>query len=78
MAPRELIFTGEGDLDGFLFNYELVQMRGMSDEELTLAFPAYLAGESFEFYREGFSKENRVTEEGTYLTLVKNRMCAKY
>ena len=78
MAPRELVFTGKGDWDEFLFTYELVEMRGKSDEDMALALPAYLAGDAFKYYREEFSKDNAITEEGRSFSFVKIKMTEKY
>lgn len=57
MAPRKLIFPDEGDLDEFLFTYELVEMRGTSVAEMALAFPAYHTGKAFKLYSEEFWKK---------------------
>ena len=78
MAPRELMFTGEGDTDEFFYTYEFAEMRGKSDEDKALELPAHLSGEAFKFYREFFTGSDGPTEEGMSFKVVKEKMFEKF
>ena len=78
MAPRELVFTGEGDVDEFFFTYEHVEMIGKTDEDKAATLVAYLKQSAFKFYRETFTKDNEFTQDARDFRIVKRKMYERF
>ena len=78
MAPRELVFTGETDVDEFFFTYELVEMIGKTEDEKAKMLPAYLKGDAFKLYREMFTQGNSLNNEALDFEAVKDKLHERF
>lgn len=78
MALRDLSLTGEEDVTGFFFKFELVEMSGKSDEEKAMYLVRYLDEDALGFYLEVFTEGSRITAEGKVWNTVKYEMVSRY